>query len=637
MLSSKGYGGFSESSALSTSGMFTISASVVEYLFRLFTIPNLYKSLCYHLIMCGITGFIDREGNLQSDSKRLLETMTAAIEHRGPDDSAFYLDENCGLGMSRLAIQDLTPGLYPFVSRDGNRQLIFNGEIYNFPELKKELEGLGYNFKSNCDAEGILHGYEEWGVDVLNKLRGMFAIALWDKKEEKLFLARDRIGIKPLYYMNTPAAFYFSSEAKSLYRITAPTLDLARVSTLLGYMYLPDSESSIVNNVKKLLPATYAFVSKNSFEMKSYWKLDAVTETKISFADAVDKLDELLNEAVKQHLLSDVPLGVLLSGGLDSSLLTAIITKNKLQNSINTYTAKFDHKFNESDNAFRVAEELGTNHTEVTIDTADLNKNLEKYTHILDDLTTLDGGIFSMQILTKKIKKEGTTVLLLGEGADEIFGGYSWFGLSQLPFSLLPKIVRSSLYYYANSRNVSKNTFKYITYENKLHTKQGDVFRDITLREVESQLPNHLLMKVDKGSMQSSTEARVPYLDHKVLEFVYSLPREYKLKGDTFNFSAANEKLILREVAKRYLPTEVVTRKKRGFFLPIDDVVQQDITKVRDYALSSGAIAVQLLGKPFVEQLFEKSNHKVFQMQKEYFLWRIFLLEVWAKHYKIRI
>ena len=587
--------------------------------------------------MCGITGFIDRAGNLQSASKRLLKTMTEAIEHRGPDESAFYLDENCGLGMRRLAIQDLTPGLYPFISRDGNRQLIFNGEIYNFPELKKELEGLGYNFKSNCDAEGIIHGYEEWGVDVLNKLRGMFAIALWDKKEEKLFLARDRIGIKPLYYMNTPDAFYFSSEAKSLYRVAPPTLDLAKASTLLGYMYLPDSEASLVNNIKKLPPATYALVSKDSFEMKSYWELNSVPETNLSFADSVDKLDELLNEAVRQHLLSDVPLGVLLSGGLDSSLLTAIITKNKLQNSINTYTAKFDHKFNESDNAFRVAKGLGTNHTEVTIDSADLNKNIEKHIHILDDLTTLDGGIFSMQILTKKIKKKGITVLLLGEGADEIFGGYSWFGLSQLPFSLLPKFGRNSLYYYANSRNVSKNIFNYITYENKLHAKQRDVFRDITLREVESQLPNHLLMKVDKGSMESSTEARVPYLDHKLVEFVYSLPRKYKLKGEIFNFSSANEKLILREVAKRYLPTEVVTRKKRGFFLPIDDVVQQDITKVRDYAFSSDAIAVQLLGKTFVEKLFEKSDHKEFQMQKEYFLWRIFLLEVWAKCYEVRV
>jgi len=592
--------------------------------------------------MCGIFGFIEKQEGSISNKQELLENSTNLMIHRGPDDEGYFLDSVCGLGMRRLSIIDLAPDLYPFISEDGSKHLIFNGEIYNYTQLREELSAKGYQFKTNCDAEVIIHGFEEWGVDVLQKLSGMFAIAIWDARRKELFLARDRIGIKPLYFINDPKYFFFSSEVKPFlspnFSYLDKRLDENLVQDLLGFMFLPHSDKTIIKRVHKLSPGSYMLINKDSLQTKKYWSLgDVKRNTNLSFDNAVDHLDELLNETVASHLLSDVPVGVLLSGGLDSSLLTAIAAKNKTQGQINTFTARFDHKFDESAKARAVAKRLNTNHTELFIDTKGINTNIEDHIHLLDDLSSFDGGIFSTKLLCEQIRKKGIKVLLLGEGADEIFGGYSWFGLSQLPFSLLPSVIRNALYYYAISRNLSVDVFRYLGLWNSLIKDPSDTFSDITRAEVEAQLPNHLLMKVDKGTMSSSIEARVPYLDHKVVEFAYALPRKYKLKGSYFQPSRSNEKYILREVAKRYLPNKVAMQKKKGFLLPMKEVLYADIDKVKHYVLASNSISSNIFSNNFLESLFSENTRSIMGMQKEYFLWRIFMLEVWAAENKLSL
>ena len=385
-------------------------------------------------------------------------------------------------------------------------------------------------------------------------------------------------------------------------------------------------------------PGSYIELNPNTtfFKIKKYWDLAYKPEGgQITFREATDSLDILLRNTVKAHLLSDVPLGVMLSGGLDSSLITSYVQELSGTRKVATFNASFNHKLDESMFARDVAKHIGTNHTEIRIDTSKVNANIEKYIRDFDDLTTFDGGLITTKILCREIKDRGITVLLLGEGADEVFGGYSWFGLSQLPFSLLPRSAQAGLYYYAISRNVTFKPNVHYPYWKKVFMENynKDIFRNVSSTELKIQLPNHLLMKVDKASMAASVEARVPYLDHKVVEFAYSLPRAYKLKGDFFNFNHSNEKYILREVARRYLPEDIVSRKKRGFMIPMLDVLRADLSKVRDYVFAIDSLALRLLERNKLEDLFEFNSGSLINMQKEYLLWRLFLLEVWKREY----
>ncbi|NMB69713.1 asparagine synthase (glutamine-hydrolyzing), partial [candidate division WWE3 bacterium] len=424
--------------------------------------------------MCGITGIIEKKRGIFKDRQGTLKIMTDAIRHRGPDDEAFFNSEVCSLGMRRLAILDLTPGLYPFSNKSKTVQLVFNGEIYNYPDLKKELEVHGYKFLTHCDGEAIVHGYDLWGTNVFTHLRGMFAIALWDEKEKKLVVARDRIGIKPVYFINNSEYFAFASEVKSFIAARntnespiSLSLDTEQVQNLIGFMFLPESGKTIISEVKKLEPGCFMEITKDKTSVVKYWSINNVKKSEaVSYDQAVTELDNLLTDVVSNHLLSDVPLGLMLSGGVDSGLLAAIMTK-KLGVETHSYTARFDHASNESNLAKETAAYLGTIHKDFFIDVSDINNNIDDYIKVFDDLTTFDGGLITTSILAKIIQKEGIKVLLLGEGADELFGGYSWFGLSQLPFSLLPKPVRDSIYYYAISRNYSFNFLHYSGYWSK--------------------------------------------------------------------------------------------------------------------------------------------------------------------------
>ncbi|OGC70111.1 asparagine synthase (glutamine-hydrolyzing) [candidate division WWE3 bacterium RIFOXYC1_FULL_39_7] len=590
--------------------------------------------------MCGIAGII----NGSPKSEEILQSMLNSIKHRGPDDWGMHVDKERGafLGSRRLSILDLSPkGHMPMYSADRSLVICQNGEIYNYPQLKVELEKLGYHFESSSDTEAILHGYEEWGTGVFEKLQGMFAISIYDSRNHKFILVRDRIGIKPVYYLSKDRTLYYSSEVKAFDNIPdfslRGNLDMEAVNKMLGFMFYPDSAHTMIRGVLKLEPGYFLEVNSETGEYTKnrYWSLIENEQVKrLSFEDAVSQLENLLKETVKSHLMSDVPLGVLLSGGLDSSLITALM-KEQTNGEVLTFNAKFNHKFNESEYAKQVSEHLGTKHQEILIDAGVINNNIEAYIKDFDDLTSFDGGLISTKILCTELKRQGVTVVLLGEGSDEIFGGYSWFGLSQLPYSVMPNRVVSALYYYALSRNITFNPKFYydIWHQKYIENYNEDMFRNISSVELNVQLSNHLLMKVDKGTMAASVEARVPYLDHKVVEFVYSLPSQFKLKGSVQSMRNINEKYILREVAKKYLPEEIVARKKRGFLMPMDDVLKANLDKVRDYAFSANSVSQKLMTVSALEDLFEPTDFKVLQQQKEYLLWRIFLIESWNRAY----
>ncbi|MDP2874000.1 MAG: asparagine synthase (glutamine-hydrolyzing) [bacterium] len=586
--------------------------------------------------MCGIFGFIQEQPSAFSPDE-ILTKATESIHHRGPDDVALAAHPPCFLGMRRLSIIDLSPNLYPFYNADRSLALIFNGEIYNFPALRKELESHGHQFRTHCDAEVILAGYEEWGEEVIAKLRGMFAIALWNNKDKSLTLIRDRLGIKPLYYLDLPAGFFFASEVKAFTvlpkDIFPRQLDPLALDFLTGLMFIPNNELTALKGVKKLPPGHILRRQNGKTDLRKYWDLSQVEPCEnLSFEAATQKLDEKLVEVTRMHLLADVPLGILLSGGIDSATIAALVTKHKLQNEINTYTASFNHAFNEGEKARVSAQAVGSIHHEIPINVKEISDKIEDYIWYFDDLTTLDGGLLTTLVLCEKIAQRGIKVLLLGEGADEIFGGYSWFGLSQLPFKYLGGGTRNFLYYYALSRNLTYHPLHYFQAWQHLMPKEKAIFRQITLMEVGTQLPNHLLMKVDKGSMARSIEARVPYLDHELVEFVYSLPQEFKLQGQWFNTKKPQEKFILRQVAQRYLPPVVTSRKKRGFMLPILDFLKFGEEKVKNYLLDPQSVSRQLLGTG-VESLFASTTNPILAKEREFMLWRLFLIEVWAKKY----
>ncbi len=591
--------------------------------------------------MCGIVGIIGHEKN--RDCAEQCYAMADLIKHRGPDAEGFFRskEDDVHLGHKRLSIIDLSKNAnQPFYNEAHDICLVFNGEIYNFKELRNALQQKSHQFISDNDSEVIVHGYEEWGLECIEKLRGAFAFAIWDSKKKRLILARDRMGIKPLYYINGKDYFAFASEAKAFLGLKgcwSAEIDRESLELLLGFPFIPNN-NTLLKDVKKCPPAHYLILEQGRITFKRYWKLRKNGEfTNLSFSEAAQRLEELLSESVKLRLQADVPIGILLSGGLDSSLIAALARKTSPRE-IHTYTVGHDHPWDERKFASRVSKHIKSIHHSIQLDPLEVTDRIEELIWHFDGLSTLDGGILSTYLISEKVKEYGVKVLLVGEGGDEIFGGYSWFGLSQLPFKLLPSNLRNVLYYYAANRLLfSKRFFRNVSYFDKKmkEFEENDIFRQIASFELLHQLPNSYLMKTDKATMANSLEARVPYLDHKVVEFAYSLPRQYKICGSWFNMKKANEKYILREISKKYLPDEIRMRKKRGFSLPVPQVLKSNMDKIRGYLLSSDSLALSLFPRKTIERLFNFKTrlYSPIEKEKEALLWKLYLLEVWNKLY----
>lgn len=604
--------------------------------------------------MCGIAGKLNLDGQTPVDPG-LIQRMTDIIAHRGPDGSGQHVSGSIGLGHRRLAIIDLRPaGAQPMCNEDQTVWIIFNGEIYNYLELRQELLAKGHRFTSTTDTEVIVHLYEEYGVDCLSRLRGMFAFAIWDEHKKCLFLARDRVGIKPLYYVNTGKAFLFASEIKSL--LVDPAVcrevNLRAIDRFLTYYYLPGNET-LFKDVYKLEPGHYITISNGRIVDREYWDLSFQTSKHwTNIADAVAALQELLSRTIKDHMISDVPVGVLLSGGVDSTGVLRYAAEHS-DGPINTFTVGFSGASFADERVYAkvAADKFRTIHHDLTLTAQDFRDFLPKYVWHMEE-PVCEPPAISLYYVSRLARQSSVKVLLSGEGGDEAFAGYpkyrnllvlerlkTAFGPAKGLLSAALKTVelitgkenrhyrncinsRMQDYYYglAATPETPFNRLKGSLYKNDFAALLGDCAssqptRDMfsrvndksTLQQMlyvdsKSWLPDDLLVKADKMTMATSVELRVPLLDHQVLEFAASMPTSYKVSGRTI-------KRVLRLALKESVPDEILTRKKAGFPLPYDRWLKTELRDfVNDTILSQNTALDSYFNKSAVRSMLQEQQ-----------------------------
>lgn len=650
--------------------------------------------------MCGITGFLNNGALRRDDARAVLQRMTDAVRHRGPDADGLWqsADGMVNLGHRRLSIIDLSPtGAQPMVSADGRFVLIFNGEIYNFPDLRAELEAAGRHFRGTSDTEVLLQGIEQWGVNAtLPRLNGMFAFALWDGRERRLWLARDRFGEKPLFYSWQNGLFFFGSELKALGQHPGFVREIDRsvLPAYLRFSYVP-SPHCIFKNVSKLTPGHYLEVdlSGEARESRPYWQLRDMVETRKLDQRApddpslIDDLDQLLTKAVGQRMLSDVPLGAFLSGGVDSSTIVALMQKQSSR-PVKTFTIGFgETNYNEAAHAAEVARHLGTEHYEHYISSQDCVDVIARLPEIYDEPFADSSQIPTT--LVSQFTRRQVTVALSGDAGDELFGGYNryvwsqriWPLLSALPtglrgigrdmahrlspaqwdriFSVLNPIlpgkfqVRSAgekLHKLANAVGARDTDALYRSYVSQWQNPGQVVIRDVEtsfllddarvcpagLHYVEKMmyldqityLPSDILCKVDRATMSTSLEARVPFLDNDVARFAWSLPTSTKLHSGI-------SKWPLRQLLKRYLPEKLFERPKTGFGIPVGEWLRGPL---RDWAenmlseqrlRSDGYFQTDIVRKQWQEHISGRRN-------LQHSLWSVLMFQAWVSRWKPR-
>ncbi|MGC5327084.1 asparagine synthase (glutamine-hydrolyzing) [Brevibacillus sp. SYSU BS000544] len=523
--------------------------------------------------MCGICGIyhFDRERPVSQD---VLTEINDVMFHRGPDGCGTHLDGHVGFGHRRLSIIDLSQGQQPMCNEDGTVWITYNGEIFNYKALKDELQQRGHMFRSDCDTEVLIHGYEEYGAEWIEKCNGMFAFGLWDPAKQVLLLARDRMGVKPLYYYMDDHCFVFASEIKAILKHPDVPVQL-ETSSIPEYLFstaILDGKT-MFRNIHAVPPGYTLTLSHGKLQLAPYWELnlDSDRDTPGSLEQWKEEFVALLTESVQMRLMSDVPFGSLLSGGLDSSLLTAIASACT-SSRLNTFSIEFSNNvkmnYKNSDTYFArlLAEHLPTTHHEYLFDPSDYSEIMEKVTWHMEkpvELTTP-----SLYLLYKKVK-EDATVVISGEGADELFGGYYFFlqessinRMNQFPWApyfeevshlLDPEVEASTGFRNRQSLAISQMMNKFST--DDTINKVLYMFLKVYLLE--------MLERQDKMSMASSVEVRVPFLDYRIVELIARLPSHLKIQDGT-------EKWFLKEVSKAFLPEEIVNRKKKPFPFPID-------------------------------------------------------------------
>ncbi|MEO6323710.1 MAG: asparagine synthase (glutamine-hydrolyzing) [Thermoanaerobaculia bacterium] len=597
-------------------------------------------------LMCGIAGWLD-PGTNRSNVE--LQAMAEAIKHRGPDDRDQVIDHTRGLALvhNRLSIIDLSAaGRQPMPNEDGTVLLIFNGEIYNFVELRTRLVAAGHVFRSRTDSEVIIHGYEEWGITILAKLKGMFAFALWDGRKGELVLARDPMGIKPLYYWTSETGgIVFASEIKAFLALDSfhAEIDSRSLRQYMEFNFIPDPERSSLKGVKKL-PAGHFLVvgpgqaGRKLYAPRCYFSAPKVEGSRIgSGEDRVERLHGVLSQVVKEHMVADVPVGLLLSGGLDSSLVAAFAAKH---GPVRTITMGFaDSEIDERPHARLVSQFIGSQHEEVLISSADVVSGVEEAIWYADDLFG-DWGLISTMPLYRKCREAGVKVVLVGEGSDELFGGYGNFLAADRAQQNGGSFLRIALRLYQgySGRRWGRELGPFIeTFRSLRNEVEGDTFSAVRLFETRYQLPNNYNMKVDKASMAASVEARVPFLDVRVAEEAYRTPREFLLRG-------GSDKDLLRRVAERYalLPAETIRRPKFGAGIASSwmDRVPGFRSFAREVVLDSSGLTRQLGLQRAMENYFDRSiaGYK-FPHALSIFpiiAWRLLLLNLWSRHYLVR-
>jgi asparagine synthase (glutamine-hydrolysing) len=564
--------------------------------------------------MCGICGKLNFAKGV-GVQPALIRAMMDAIRHRGPDDEGLHIASEVGLGFRRLAIIDLNSGHQPISNEDGTIWIVFNGEIYNYQELRKFLLSKGHVFRTQTDTEVIVHLYEELGPQCLEQLRGMFAFAIWDENNKTLFLARDRVGIKPLYYSLIDNSIVFASEIKAILADPAIRRTLAPeiIDRFLTFLYVP-GEETLLKGIRKLAPGYYLLAKDGKAEIRQYWDLRFVKPSeRLSFEDAENQLSSLLADTVELHMIADVPVGVLLSGGVDSTAVLSCAAE-KTDKEISTFTVGFaDSGFaDERPYARLAAETFGSRHYDMTITASDFAAFLPQYVWHMEEPVCEPPAVALYYV--SKLARNHVKVLLSGEGGDEAFAGYdnyrnmvwlerlkqvwpsangaaSW-GLSQLnswvhsaKVAKYVPLVNATFpnYYYSRTSTpyrysgngigelYSADFLKSIDREYTVEpvrrlfsiVKNQGILDQMLYIDTKTWLPDDLLIKADKMTMANSLELRVPLLDHRLLEFAASLPAHYKLNG--FNL-----KYIWKKALSKRVPNSILKRKKAGFPVPYE-------------------------------------------------------------------
>ncbi|MDQ3011168.1 MAG: asparagine synthase (glutamine-hydrolyzing) [Acidobacteriota bacterium] len=633
--------------------------------------------------MCGIIGFVNLDQQ-QPANERIARAMNQAIVHRGPDDEGFYLNGHVAMGMRRLSIIDLAGGHQPISNEEATVWVVFNGEIYNYQELRERLLARGHHLKTNSDTETIVHLYEEYGDDLVQHLNGMFGFALWDERRQRLLIARDRMGEKPLYFTQTDQAFVFASELKAL--VEHPSIErrinLLALRKYLQYEFVP-SPHTMLEGVQKLEPAHRLIFENGKWRTERYWQINYEGERlKISEDEAAEEVHRRLREAVRMRLVADVPLGVLLSGGIDSSAMAELACE-AASGRVKTFSIAFEEKsFDESSYARKVAAQLGTEHYEKRFTERDMLDIVPEIPHLLDE--PLGDGSLIPTFMLSKFTREHVTVALGGDGGDELFAGYPTYGAHRMTrlYKMIPRFVRSGLIEPAiaslpvSTENLSfdfkakrfvrgaacesgaagtRHTIwmgSYDTIEQRrllnpeiiAACPDEQVFDEVLAYDHLNGLPHNgarkvdmieqmmkldathylsecVLFKVDRASMAASLETRAPFLDHTFVEFVLKLPVEMKLKGLT-------GKYILKKAMRGRLPDDVIDRPKKGFGMPVAKWIKGELRGlVRDTFAPDRMRRRGLFNVDYVQRLLDEHESGVADHRK--LIWTLLMFEMW--------
>ncbi|MCB0328387.1 MAG: asparagine synthase (glutamine-hydrolyzing) [Bdellovibrionales bacterium] len=654
--------------------------------------------------MCGIVGFYSKKHS-QEERTAIVRAAAARIASRGPDDSGTWVNaDGLALGHRRLSILDLSPlGHQPMISPRTGNVLVYNGEVYNFAEIRSELESRGLHFRSTGDTEVLLAAIDEWGLEeTLKKANGMFALAVWIAKDRVLQIARDRIGIKPLYYGWLKSGFVFASELKALFELEDFCLPLSSTATSiffeLGYITAP---YSIFEDIFKLLPGTTLtlrevelsrtpdgfspFKNSSARSPQSYWEVPKVHEGRPkNFEEAKEQLEHLIADSVALRSIADVPLGAFLSGGIDSSVVSAIMKANN-SGSVKTFSIGFEEKgYNEAPYAKAIAEHLGTDHTELYLPADEALKLIPDLPLYFDE-PFADSSQVPTTLLSR-LTREHVTVSLSGDGGDELFCGYTrhpiavniWNSVKFLPgpirnllasgirvlpmrtwaqiYDLLQPIFPRSLremkyvglkahrlaevlssrslgelYCTANTHwrpqyhPVPFQSARSVLTNYQLEKEFTEVYHYLTYLDLNTYLPDDILTKVDRASMSCALEARVPLLDHRIVEFSRSLPPEWCIHRGT-------QKVILRDVLQKYVPKQLFERPKKGFGIPIHQWLREDLREWGESLLSEEALPKDgLLNRQVIMEKW--SQHQRNELQFHYPLWDVLQFQAWRKRW----
>lgn len=584
--------------------------------------------------MCGIVGLVTKK-----EKENTIKLMSDRIKHRGPDGDGYFIDGDVALGHRRLSIIDLSSGDQPMFNEDGSVVTVFNGEIYNYQELKEELIALGHDFKTKSDTEVLVHGYEEWHTDLPKHLRGMFAFAIYDKNKNEVFLARDNFGIKPLYFAKMNDTFMFASEIKAFLDVPdfEKIFNESILETYLEFSFVPTNET-FFKGVHRLDAGCSLLYKDGEIKLNKYFKLD-FKEENMSFEDAVKNISDVMKDSVEKHLIADVEVGSFLSSGIDSSYIVSLAKPDK------TYTVGYENKkYDETMYAKDLAEKLGIKNESKIITKEEYLENISKIMYHLDEPTS-DPAAISLYFVAKLASKD-LKVVLSGEGADEFFGGYNYYReevdykfYNKLPFCIRHAIGKvASIFpegrgfnflvrrgeklensYIGVNRNFSSKMAKKVL-KNNYELKAIDVTKDVYNEfknysnidkmqaiDINFWLMKDILLKADRMTMASSIEGRVPFIDKEVFKVASHLPFDYKVTKE-------NTKVALRAAAKEVIPTEAYKKKKLGFPVPVREWIKEgdfkeEVEKTLNSDVANKYFNTKIINKMFKEHINGKKDN----------------------------